>query len=314
MSELNPASPVNSALRSDSANPPPDWTTHNDEISCPLCGYNLRGLTDARCPECGYTFIWSQLVDPTNRKHPYLFEHHPEINIRSFLMTAVGGLRPKRFWTSLTPVQTFVPVRLLVYWLIAALIGVLTIFIASFYPVASSGYANPQNIVNYYQSPTGPILFPPPPRTPTMKDVIDYWEPEAGPIAVGFSLLLILWPWMTFMALMIFQISMRRAGVRKLHVLRTVLYSGDFVLWVGLIALIIGAVLIGVQIVFSGQPHDPPDILITWILIICWVALSHRLYAAYRRYLRFNHPLATVIVSQIVAFLTGLVAILFFVG
>lgn len=23
------------------------------DVSCPMCGYNLRGLTSARCPECG---------------------------------------------------------------------------------------------------------------------------------------------------------------------------------------------------------------------------------------------------------------------
>ena len=24
------------------------------DVSCPLCAYNLRGLTSARCPECGH--------------------------------------------------------------------------------------------------------------------------------------------------------------------------------------------------------------------------------------------------------------------
>lgn len=31
-------------------------------IACPLCGYNLAGLTEARCPECGASFTLEQVV------------------------------------------------------------------------------------------------------------------------------------------------------------------------------------------------------------------------------------------------------------
>jgi hypothetical protein len=31
-------------------------------LACPLCGYNLAGLTEARCPECGATYTLEQLV------------------------------------------------------------------------------------------------------------------------------------------------------------------------------------------------------------------------------------------------------------
>ena len=31
-------------------------------IACPLCGYNLAGLTEARCPECGGNFTLEQIV------------------------------------------------------------------------------------------------------------------------------------------------------------------------------------------------------------------------------------------------------------
>ena len=33
-----------------------DWSTITENIECPLCLYNLRGLTEPRCPECGYQF------------------------------------------------------------------------------------------------------------------------------------------------------------------------------------------------------------------------------------------------------------------
>ena len=33
----------------------------NDGIACPVCGYNMTGLREARCPECGATFTLDQL-------------------------------------------------------------------------------------------------------------------------------------------------------------------------------------------------------------------------------------------------------------
>jgi hypothetical protein len=31
-------------------------------VVCPLCGYNLTGLRQAACPECGDTFTLDQLA------------------------------------------------------------------------------------------------------------------------------------------------------------------------------------------------------------------------------------------------------------
>ena len=31
-------------------------------LACPLCGYDLAGLTEARCPECGSSFTLEQIV------------------------------------------------------------------------------------------------------------------------------------------------------------------------------------------------------------------------------------------------------------
>src|SRR5438552_13839611 len=33
-----------------------------ENVPCPSCGYNLRGLREARCPECGSSFTIEQLV------------------------------------------------------------------------------------------------------------------------------------------------------------------------------------------------------------------------------------------------------------
>src|SRR5258706_5160535 len=102
----------------------PDLQTHPDDVRCPKCQYNLRGLIEPRCPECGYRFEWHNLLDDRLRPHPFLFEHHPESNFKSFWKTAWAGLRPFRFWKSLNLVQPTRPGRLLIYWIGAMLLSV----------------------------------------------------------------------------------------------------------------------------------------------------------------------------------------------
>src|SRR4051794_31376393 len=93
----------------------PDWDAITHDVLCPLCDYNLRGLGEPRCPECGYRFEWSVITDPAARPHPYAFEQNPQRNFRSFFRTLWGTLRPVRFWSSLTPMQPSRPDRLMLY-------------------------------------------------------------------------------------------------------------------------------------------------------------------------------------------------------
>ncbi len=43
------------AVNSGTAAPSPQDRAIPDDLFCPQCGYNLRGLTSDRCPECGYS-------------------------------------------------------------------------------------------------------------------------------------------------------------------------------------------------------------------------------------------------------------------
>jgi hypothetical protein len=98
----------------------------DQDVLCPLCNYNLRGLAEARCPECGGQFNWDELRDPAKRLHPYLFEHHPARKIWSLFRTLRGGLLPRRFWTTLLPVQPSYPKRLILYWLICTALALMS--------------------------------------------------------------------------------------------------------------------------------------------------------------------------------------------
>ena len=199
------------------AAPAPTWagmaTRPDDVPHCPLCDYDLRGLTEPRCPECGYRFTWEELRDPRRRLHPYLFEHHPERNASSFFQTLIGGLGPAEFWSTLYPTQPSRPARLLGYWLIAAA------------PLALITAAHAWRSVETATSRV--FLFGTPPRGPVevarwvMNEDVESGGPEV------LALMLLAWPWLTLAALLVFRISMRRARLKATHVLRCVLYAGD---------------------------------------------------------------------------------------
>src|SRR5437762_9083583 len=87
-----------------------------EAIHCPLCDYNLRGLIEPRCPECGYRFDWDDLQNPAKKTHPYLFEHQRRRNVYVFARTVIGQLLPRRFWSSVRPSQPSNPSRLALYF------------------------------------------------------------------------------------------------------------------------------------------------------------------------------------------------------
>jgi hypothetical protein len=39
-------------------------------VSCPVCGYSLAGLREARCPECGTHFTLDQLLAAQSHAAP----------------------------------------------------------------------------------------------------------------------------------------------------------------------------------------------------------------------------------------------------
>jgi hypothetical protein len=322
--------------------PAPDPTVW-DDVRCPLCAYDLRGLAEPRCPECGYRFTWEELTDPAVRLHPYLFEHHPERNAGSFWQTLVGGLRPGPFWRKVYPTQPSRPRRLLAYWLLAALPLVVTLLgvyghrgwtggreMAAQRPIMQQLIAtNPAmrndliraygSIERYYDT-----QVPLPSQWQFYRNLYrnHYWNP-ARPFD-KLAVTLVAWPWLTALSLMVFRISMRRARIRPVHVLRCVLYAADGVFWAGLLtAAAVGLQMFrGAELIVTGFPDlsapapfflaIEPD-LATAVIYLCCVAgvlfMAYRLTVAFGHYLRFDRPVATVLASQVIVFLVAWIAL-----
>lgn len=46
-----------------------------DALVCPICGYNLTGLSEPRCPECGSKFTLSELVAAQPKRQLAAMDH-----------------------------------------------------------------------------------------------------------------------------------------------------------------------------------------------------------------------------------------------
>jgi hypothetical protein len=274
----------------------PDWSTLADEIQCPLCDYNLRGLVEPRCPECGYQFDWIELLDAKRRVHPYLFEHHPERNLWSLCRTLIGGLRPTQFWQSLHPMQRSRPWRILRYAIIC-LLPLLLAFVTESALLFHNELLAWQSIYRQVAARGGSIPIP---NKRQVAEAVIRTDLIRDSVAI-FLVSCLLWPGLTMAGLFLFRWSMRRARVKQVHVIRCIVYSADLLLLLVPLYIVMllssGMSPIGFR-VWIGSPFDRVCVPISFLVGLWFV---YRLVQAYRLYLRFDHVVATVLASQVMA-------------
>jgi hypothetical protein len=285
----------------------PDWMTFEDAIECPLCEYNVRGLVEPRCPECGYAFTWPEVLDPNRRRHPYLFEHHSGRSTWSFLATLFGGLRPRRFWRTLHPVQPARPWRLGAYLVLVMVVLALPSGLGRLIGIPDTpGTPSPWGLV---PAQTQRYLIGGRSTADLSLYVVQpLVRAELSGLVRNFTIFCTAWLALTSVLLLIFRASMRRAKLRFHHVARCVVYGFDVVVWWGLIlaaALVVNAVPNMAHV--SAEP-------IAWTILVSlplvWIAMSYRLACAYELYLRFDRPWWTVFSVQLIVALVFLLALL----
>ncbi|HTL30591.1 MAG TPA: hypothetical protein VL282_15275 [Tepidisphaeraceae bacterium] len=295
------------------------------ELLCPLCEYNLRGLEEPRCPECGHRSTWEELRQ-RQPNHPYLFERHPQRNVWSFGRTILGAMLPRTFWRELSPTLRPIPRRL--YWFAAwiVLLGLTAVFISAIpdiYNVAQRNATQRPRLIWQYTLLSKPgtpnfnaetakfvaslkasgssiqqwvtLQYPPITRLGFWTQLFAYRQLSRGLTDVG--LLVLCWGPLTFASLLIFRASLRQAKIKPVHVARCVIYSGA--------VLILAAVIYYLSSI--AYPHLPftwfawtffgdPSAFTTVSLLLLW--LGYRLSVSYAEYLRFNRPYLTVFASQ----------------
>jgi len=302
----------------------PDWERLKDEVFCPLCDYNLRMLTVPRCPECGYTFEWPEVLDPRRRLHKYLFEHHPERGFKAFWRTAIGGWRPKRFWTSLHPIQPSYPKRIFIYWLGSVGILLCVLVLLHFYITVhyvNQANAARTNMIVQFENPRGWYKQFKQKILKSYDSIQAYMDDRYPQMTLGsglfrarysrqqrgflhLAIIMLVWPWLTFGSLMVFRWSMRRAKIKTVHVLRCCIYCYDLIMWVGLIFFIL--IIPPLFIVFLPSITQSYEELIFYVVSVALLIAFFRMWMAYRYYLRFNHPFLTVFASQVIVCMASL--------
>jgi len=241
---------------------PPDWDSISRDILCPLCDYNLRGLSEPRCPECGYRFAWPHLLFPERWQHPFLFEHQPRRNTWSFVRTFSTSFFPRKFWSVLNASHPPRPSRLFLYWIGASVLVAIAVvlLVVELFLRARSTWAIDRYVLTL----------------------------------ISTCAICLAWPFLTFATLMIFRASMRRAKVRSIHVARCVVYGCNAAVWIGLLLTAFSLLL--------GEIDGFADFMTrTAIFCIAMAAVNlYHLGCAYRQYLKFDHPWAAVAATQII--------------
>ena len=301
----------------------PQAAVSAEDLRCPLCDYDLRGLIDPRCPECGYTFEWDDLRDPARRKHKYLFEHHPERNVRSFLRTMIGGLRPRKFWTGLLPSQPSHPRRLAIYAtivLFSALLPAAALTIPAIVRDWMHMAANRREFAISLANPADRVGYVTPPATtqqaiernapaPTVARVLQITLSRSPALfrLLVLNGIMLLWPTATLAALMIFQISLRRAHLRRVHLVRCIVYCADVIVWGNLLLIALAAGYVLRALLTAPAPRGDPVHLYAVAAALLAIAMLpifiYRMIVALKEYLRFDRPISTIVATQIIVLL-----------
>jgi len=317
----------------------PDWDSVDDDVVCPMCEYNLRGLAEPRCPECGYPFEWPEILDPNRRLHRHLFEHHPERRTWSFAKTLTGALLPRPFWRSLHPNQPSHPKRLILYWCLAS--GLYLLVLTGLVSVYAACTGREILVLNRMNRPSAAAFLKNPAteeqsrsaktvvsRYGSVKAYLDIHCPveitwplvrQVGRntprviVACGILSLVLLWPWLIFAALLVFRVSMRRARVKLVHVLRCVLYSYDAFAWIGVILLVCTVLAFLIWGFRSGVIRLVLEEFAVWAVLGILLLSGYRLGVACRVYLRFDYAFSAVLAAHaiVVLFLANLVTVVY---
>jgi len=294
-------------------------------VSCPLCDYDLRGLPQPRCPECGFESVsWEVLREQVRTTHPYLFEHQSRRGTRAFVRTAAEGLRPVRFWTSVRPYHAIRPRRLLLYWMICSaivLVPCVMSFAQGWIELSSQMSSLRARQTRFYQSPAMAAerqrLVQ---QFGSLDRAMDYWVPAppswrffanlvryniAITLLLAIAFAAIVWPWVIVLSLRLFRTTLRQARIRTWQLIRCAIYSADAVIWLVPLLLAMFAWTVNHPMPWRGMgaSYDWRQ-LASWYVIGIFAFLvltAVRLAIALRRYLQLRHAAATAVLVQLIA-------------
>jgi hypothetical protein len=311
----------------------------DSDVTCPLCDYNLRGLTEPRCPECGHAFDWDDVRDRAKRVR-WLYEHSRGVAVGSASGTLIRSLLPERFWSAVRPTHEVSPRRLLVYLLLLLAIASIGSWLPLFaygaireysrLPAAraqlrasmhdADGNLRPEIAMHLRRIGVNSVdeyidSITPSPIISALWYAGSTWRPMQRllvPIAA--------WPILTVALLVAFRLAFRQKHVGVEHFWRIAVYSIDFLLigwamllpighWLQPLAHGLDDVTPLYDAVGRGRPASGANLLLMGLLLV----VAIRFEIAYRRYLGWPHGWRAPILIQAFVLL-AIVRIMIFVN
>jgi hypothetical protein len=284
----------------------PDWGVIDFDVLCARCGYNLRMLTTPRCPECGLDFEWRIVLDQAATQSDFLFEHNWRSRpVRSWLTTVWRGLRPKRFWQS---VSIHERVRAGPLWLMMA--SAVPAFLLAYQGLAgllSLPFGWFGNWVARQAPPSSPVGPAFAYQANTLQSLAGgfetlAWQPiEAGPAFISVPLSIAV----TLAATLAFLCGLRqtlgRSGVRTVQLLRVVTYASVPGAIMVAVATIVAMVLVNV---FIGGTRATALVMHASQFFLLLGVPAYYLAVPLRRYLHLPRPWTLAATACFVGLLT----------
>lgn len=286
----------------------PDWDAIDYDVPCGRCGYELRMLTEPRCPECGLAFSWAEVLATRFQEDPTLFEHQwRDRPVLALVATAWRTSRMLQFWRELSiHLATNRPGLI-----ILALLNCLLWLAVNLLMIAGLGWfvAALDHVLKMYSE----LDEPPAIVVPRLVDAVGAWSDDmrflramfggnaamSGEILAytalfsGGILLALLTLWRTF----------RAYRIRSAHALRVMVYSLLSAIAWQPVALVVICLVTILGVISLGWPtHMVTGMLQLGILIPIIAIFS--VYRAVKTYLIIPH-------AGLVAIVTGFVAVLF---
>ena len=210
-------------ITTDACNSPPDWSATTYDLACPRCGYNLRMLTVARCPECGLCFSWSEILraaeDERNGSWTFEYRWHRK-PLKAFIQTAGLCLLPWRLWRRLPltstprvgPLLLLIPATALLFLVVSAAVDLVW---HEYIKLFSATFRGQRSFAGFPWS----------------------WSLDEHLRQLGTLLLLGLPLWL---AVQVFRQTIARYRIRRAHILPVFVFAWmNVVVWSGLIEAVL---------------------------------------------------------------------------
>ena len=299
-------------------------------VMCPRCGYDLRGEIASwrescplagRCGECGLGVAWHDLLTEGALPPAWCVEFAPPRRVPVAVATTLAAsLIPLWFWGSIRMTYRVRPRRLVVYAVLMVVTGYAMLMAANALFVYSDWQKFGGRITSTMsvgEAMTRAMLLPFSSEPLGQVNIGPRMAPYISPVSIleylwgGWDLLTygtivaILGP----CSLMGLVVSRRRAGVRRGHVARTLVYSLGWV-------VVLWAIGLAIMLPYYTAWYGP--VMALWLPRLDYVLIVAIpgfvlvwWYGAIRRYLQMEHSFAVASAVTVLAVGGGLVTMSF---